>query len=229
MPGDAASLFAELGLSVVSVLILVFLALLFSCYVKIITVLGMLRTGIGLDSLPAAFVTGGLALALSFFVMYPELKDSAAAMDNSLRGRATVSDHDRAAAVNAGIDRWKQFLEQHAHGDEVRRFSAVALRLNKKSQSGGTNTADTNETLAHSWQVLAPAFLVSELKDAFRTGLSIFLPFLLIDILIATLLAAVGLERLNPALVSFPLKLLLFVLLDGWALITTNLVSTYVS
>ncbi|MFN8391705.1 MAG: flagellar type III secretion system pore protein FliP [Bdellovibrionota bacterium] len=225
MSDDVASLFAELGLSVISVLVLVFLALLFSCYVKIVTVLGMVRAGIGLGSLPAAFVTGGLALALSFFVMFPQLRDSANAMDGVLKSKSVVTDRDRAQAVNAGVAKWKQFLEQHVHPDELHRFSGIATKLNQKA---GAEVGE-QESLEHSWQILAPAFLVSELKDAFRTGLSVFLPFLVIDLLAATILVAVGLERLNPSVVSFPLKVLLFVLVDGWALITTNLVATYSS
>ena len=230
MPQDAAALFSEIGLSAISILALVFLALMFSCYVKIITVLGMLRAGLGFGSLPAAFVTGGLALALSFFVMFPQLRDSADAIDTSLRSHNPVTDRDRASALDAGIARWKNFLIKHANKDEVNRFSSIAKKIDEKNKSAAADPAiQAQASEPTSWRVLAPAFLVSELKSAFSTGLSVFLPFLVIDLLIATLLVAVGMERLNPAIVAFPLKVLLFVLVDGWTLITTNLVSTYSS
>ena len=233
MTEDAASIFAELGLSTAGVLVLLLAALLFSSYVKIVTVLGMVRAGLGVGSLPGAFVTGGLAFALSLFVMYPHLRESAAAMDQSLRGKASVTDRDRADAINAGIDGWKKFVQLHAHPAEVERFKGIAIRLNEKLRKSraisppGDGQLGASPDPSGTWQVLAPAFVVSELQEAFRTGLSIFLPFLVVDLLVAVMLAALSLDRLNPLIVSFPFKVLLFVLVDGWTLITANLVSTY--
>ena len=82
--------------------------------------------------------------------------------------------------------------------------------------------------VSNSWQVLAPAFLVSELKKGLSTGLNLLLPLLIIDILVATVIVALGYESLNPHLIALPLKLALFLALDGWMLITTNLISTYI-
>ena len=228
MGEDAASLFAELGLSAVALAFLLFVALLLSSYVKIVTVLGMVRLGFGIGSLPATFVTGGLALALSFFVMYPQLRESGAAMDNVLKSRSPVTDRDRAQAVNAGIAEWKKFVETHSQRTEVERFQGIAKRLDDKFRAsrGEANVAQP-PVEANSWRVLAPAFVISELREAFQTGLSIFLPFLVVDLLVAVALTGVGMDRLNPALISFPFKVLLFVTLDGWGLITSNLVSTY--
>lgn len=226
---DAASFIANMGLSVVSILGLLFLVLVFSAYVKIVTVLSILRVGLGLGSLPAVFVVGGLSLGLSFFVMYPTLIDSSRAMDQVLQGRA-VTDQARAAAFGAGLERWKVFLSKCAHKAEVERFAEIAgkfdaagkIKDGEQKQQAMPGSVDRN-----SWRILAPAFLVSQLKEAFATGLTLFLPLLVIDLFVANVLVAVGLERMSPAVVSFPFKLLLFVMLDGWTLITTNLVSTY--
>ncbi len=218
-----AALFAELGISAIGLGFLLFLAILFSSYVKIVTVLGMVRTGFGIGSLPAAFVTGGLAFSLSLFVMYPRLQSASAAMSNVLQGRAAVTDRDRAEAIDAGIAEWKKFVQQHARPTEVNRFQVIAAKIDKANES----SAETASVSADSWRILAPAFVVSQLQEAFRTGLSIFVPFLVIDLLTAIALAGVGLDRLNPSYVAFPFKILLFVALDGWTLITTQLVATY--
>ena len=106
------------------------------------------------------------------------------------------------------------------------------MRLQGKSSSKIEEVKDEADSgsgngVIDSWQVLAPAFLISELKRAFKTGLTLFLPFLVIELVVANILVAVGLTRLAPEYVALPFKILLFVVLDGWALITTNLVSTY--
>lgn len=209
-----------LGLPLVSVLLLCFLALVFSSYVKIATVLGIVRAGFGFYSFPSALATTGLALALSFLVMYPTLDRAARAMDQVAReGYGEVE--RQARVVDAGVEEWRRFVSTHAHDEEQERFAAVAAKLAQGSE------ATEQHNLAEAWQVLAPAFLVSELKEAFSTGLSIFLPLLVIDLLVANILAALGLVQLSPMLVAFPFKLMLFVLVDGWSLVTTNLVTTY--
>jgi len=223
MGEDFAALVADLGLSALGLGLLLFLALLFSSYVKIVTVLGMVRAGFGIGSLPGAFITGGLAFSLSLFVMYPQLQNASTAMSGVLKNHSPVTDQDRAQAVGAGVAEWKKFVQQHAQPAEVGRFQAIALKLDKSQAPAAEGTAQ----LSDSWRILAPAFVVSQLREAFQTGLSIFLPFLVIDLLVAIGLAAVGLERLNPAYAAFPFKVLLFVALDGWSLITTHLVATY--
>ena len=166
----------------------------------------------------------------SFFVMYPTLIESSRAMDQVLKSRSNVTDEARAAAFNAGIEKWKFFVRAHAGKPEVERFGDLARRFDTAATAKRSITSADTGHLAidlDSWRILAPAFLVSELKSAFATGLTLFLPFLVIDLFVANVLVAVALERINPALVALPFKLMLFVLLDGWSMITTNLVSTY--
>lgn len=201
-------------------------ALIFSCYVKVATVLGIVRIGIGFESLPGAFVTGGLALAVSLLVMYPTIRDSSASLEQSYKDGGNQGDSDvrRGKALEAGFEKWKQFVLRRVNQEEADRFSVLAQKLDG---GVGAPTPEQTKIYRESWRVLAPAFIVSELKDAFSTGLTIFLPFLLIDILVATLLAAVGYVEVNPMVVGLPLKLLLFTLVDGWSVITANLISTY--
>ena len=226
---DLSSLgvFDGLGFSLLGLAILVFFALLFSSYVKIVTTLGILRIGLGFRSLPSAFVTGGLALVLAFFVMYPTVRASLGAMDQSLRVSSGASQSSaRIRALDAALSTWSKFLMRHAHEKEVEKFINTAAELDSK-ESGILASDEQKLKMKSSFRVLAPAFVVSELKEAFATGLTLFLPFLVIDLLVASILIAVGLQQLNPAIVSLPFKLLLFVMLDGWSLITTNLVATY--
>ena len=220
---DTTSIMAQLGLSVFAVGLIIVLALLFSSYVKIVTVLGIVRAGFGVHSFPSAFVTGGLAIALSMLVMAPVIQSSSEAIDVVVqRTGAMLSDKDKAEAINSGLSVWKQFLSRNAHADQKEKFVAVAKTLDEKNQVTGQPID------SESWRILAPAFFVSELKEAFMTGLSIFLPLLVIDLLIANILIALGLTQVNPVLVALPCKLAVFVLADGWTLITTNLIGTYV-
>lgn len=242
---DFNILFSGLGLSLFSVLLLGVLSLVFSAYVKIVTVLGIVRLGIGGFGLPSAFVVTGMSFAVSFFVMYPTLRDSTQQIERVLRESGpNVSDADRALALHAALDEWKKFLIRYTQVGERERFAQLAAELNvryrastlqrvspiipdQEDRSVQSSRAEALAQLKESWRVLCPAFLVSQLKEAFLTGLGIFLPFLVVELLVSHVLLAVGLTQLNPALVSFPFKLLLFVIADGWTLITTNLVSTY--
>lgn len=205
-------LWTNFGLPLVSVVLLALLALLFSSYVKIVTVLGILRAGLGAASLPAVVVTSGLALVLSIFVMFPTLQGVTKAMHAEVRNGSS-----QAQVLAAGLARWKAFLERHADEDTTEEFAKLAAKSDGSAPEAHVST----------WRVLGPAFVVSELKRAFATGLSIFLPFLAIDLIVANLLVAVGLVHFSPLIASLPLKLLLFVVVDGWGLITTNLVETY--
>lgn len=213
-----------LDLSGVGLFLLLLAALATSAYVKIATVLAMLRAGLGAATLPSFLITGALAFGLSFFIMYPVIQRSFNAVDEYIDQRSMLSNRERIEAVEAGAQVWKEFVAQQAHPYEKERFSKLA-----KKQSGQEVVLETAPTnLEESWQVLVPAFLVSELKEAFATGLSILLPLLIIDLLVAHLLAAMGLMNVNAHVVSFPLKILLFVMVDGWSLITNNLLSTYI-
>jgi flagellar biosynthesis protein FliP len=182
-------------------------------------------------------VTMGLAICLTFSVMYPTMNEAFRQMDKVVRSaQGTITDKTRAEALNAGVLQWKSFLVHHAEADEVHKFSELADRLNRRESLPGAeeNSFDDaqpsnipNQLSDISWQVAAPAYFVSELKRAFRIGLSLLMPFILIELLTATVLVAVGLDQLSPTFVSLPFKLLVFVAVDGWTLITTNLVSSY--
>jgi len=224
-------------------LLAIFLFLTLGCYVKIVTVLSVLRVGLGFGSLPSWFVTSSLALMLSLFVMFPTLQTSLQSFDHIVK-EGGGDEQARVRALEGGLEKWKAFLLLHAHQDERDRFAKVAeeldhrnaLKVRGSAENAQEASVDANKkpipissipVSSESWRVLAPAFLVSELKEAFATGLSLFLPFLVVELVVANLLLAVGYSQLAPCYVAFPFKLLLFVLVDGWGLITSNLVLSY--
>ncbi len=216
-------IFSNLGLPLVGAFVLCLLALVFSSYVKISTILSIVKLGFGFDSLPSSFVTASLALVLTYFVMYPQIKESnnvIAATIASAKGAQDL-EQKRVVGYSQAAEKWKSFIQKHAQQEEVNRFTNLALKLENKTQQ------NPDLELAASWRVLAPSFVVSELKEAFKTGLNLFLPLLVVDLLVALILAAVDFNRLNPSLISLPLKILLFITLDGWSIITTNIISTY--
>ncbi len=209
------------GFPPLTVFFVIVLGLVFSSYIRIATVLGIVRMGLGFASLSAAFATAGLALALSFFVMLPTLTEAGNAVDRIVLPRgAALTDSERETALKEATAVWKGFVQKHTDQEIRDKFAKVALARAPKTQPSG-------DSVENSWQVLAPAFVTSELKSAFATGLSLFLPFLVIDLLVSAGVTAAGLENLNSATIAFPLKILLFVLVDGWTLITTNLVASY--
>ena len=226
---DILSVWMGFGFSSLAFLVIVLLALVLSSYVKIATVLAILRAGLGFNSLPSVLVTGGLAVSLAFFSMYPTLRSAARAMEGVHAGGA-ASETDRVRGFQAAAEEWKHFVLKHAHPEERARFAEVALRINKPgaaSTAPAAGAADEKERLSSSWQVLAPSFVVSQLKEAFKVGLTVILPLFVIDLLVAHILVALGLTQLSPTLIALPFKLVLFVAVGGWSLITSNLVATY--
>lgn len=216
-------IFSNLGLPLVGAFVLCLLALVFSSYVKISTILSIVKLGFGFDSLPSSFVTASLALVLTYFVMYPQIRESNKVITETVATAKGAQDLEqkRIAGYAQAAEKWKSFIEKQSHQEEVNRFTNLALKMENK-----TSVAPTTE-LPASWRVLAPAFVVSELKEAFKTGLNLFLPLLIVDLLVALILAAIDFNRLNPSLIALPLKILLFITLDGWSIITTNIISTY--
>jgi flagellar biosynthesis protein FliP len=220
------------GLSIVALPLLLFLALIFSSYLKIATILSIVRFGLGINTLPAIFVTGALSLALSLFVMYPTLEKATGAMDGVFI-EGGVTEQNREKAINAAAEVWKSFLKARSSAEELSKFVVLAKQIDARQQpslpalpeSSATNSsAVESESLSNSWRIIAPAYIVSELRTAFAVGLNLLLPFLVVDLLVINFLGAMAFERVAPEVISVPLKILLFVVLDGWALISKSLV-----
>jgi flagellar biosynthetic protein FliP len=185
--------------------------LLCTSFTKIIVVLSLVRNALGMQQSPPNQVLTGIALFLTLFVMGPVFSDiNDVAVQPYLNGQMTVSQ-----AYDAGVVPLKGFLLENTRQDELK------LMINL---SGEDAPKDKNEV---SMTTLIPAFVLSELKSAFIIGLVVFIPFLVLDMLVSAALMAMGMMMVPPAIVSLPFKLLLFVVVDGWALITTALVHSY--
>jgi flagellar biosynthetic protein FliP len=185
--------------------------LMCTSFTKIIVVLGLTRNALGLTNVPPNQVLTGLALFLSLFVMGPVL--SAVNTDGIqpyVHGTMTQSQ-----AFEAGIQPLRTFMFEHTRKEEL------ALMTKAANRPLPTNKDDVPLT------TLIPAFVLSELKSAFIIGFVIFIPFLVIDLVISSSLMSMGMMMLPPVVISLPFKLLLFVLVDGWGLIITALVSSY--
>ncbi|MBB3083166.1 flagellar type III secretion system pore protein FliP [Geodermatophilus sabuli] len=185
--------------------------LLVTSFTKIVVVLSLTRNALGMQQAPPNQVLTGLALFLTLFVMGPVLGDvNEVAVQPYLDGQMTVTQ-----AYDVGVVPLKEFLLENTREDELKLMVGL---------SGEEAPADRE---AVSMTTLVPAFVLSELKSAFIIGLVVFIPFLVLDMLVSAALMSMGMMMVPPVIVSLPFKLLLFVVVDGWALITTALVGSY--
>jgi len=187
------------------------LILLTTSFTKILVVLSLTRNALGLQGVPPNQVLAGIALFLSLFVMAPVLSGvNELGVQPYLDGSLTFTQ-----AVESGQQPLREFMLAHTREEDV------ALLTRAAEQPNPQTPADVPFT------VLAPAFLLSELRAAFIMGFVIFVPFLVIDLVVSAALMAMGMMMLPPIMVSLPFKLLLFVLVDGWGLVVTALVGSY--
>lgn len=188
-------------------------AILLTCtsFTKILIVLGLTRNALGLQQTPPNQVLAGLAFFLSLFIMGPVLGEmNDVGVQPYLKGDKTSSQ-----AFDDGVQPLKAFMLDHTDDDELELLTNVAHRDLPKDR------ADV------SLATLVPAFVLSELKQAFIIGFIIFIPFLVIDIVVSGALMALGMMMMPPVMVSLPFKLLLFVLVDGWGLVIKSIVASY--
>lgn len=182
-----------------------------TAFTRIIIVLSILRQALGTQQTPPNQVLVALALFLTFFVMQPTMTQFYdEALSPYLDGQMPADQ-----AVETGTRIIKAFLIENTRQNDLMMFQQLA----------GDDPYATQDEVPLS--VLLPAFMTSELKTAFQIGFLIFLPFLVIDMVVASILMALGMMMLSPMLVALPIKLLLFVLVDGWALTVGSLAATY--
>lgn len=187
------------------------LLLMMTSFTKIFVVLALTRNALGTATVPPNMVLAGLALFLSLFVMWPvfgEIND--AAVQPYLDGTTTFSQ-----ALDAGAVPLREFMLAHTREEDL------ALMTRAADLENPAAPVDVPLT------TLVPAFVISELRAAFIIGFVVFVPFLVIDLVVAAALMSMGMMMLPPTMISLPFKLLLFVLVDGWGLITTSLIGSY--
>ena len=185
--------------------------LMMTGFTRIIIVLSLLRQALGTQSAPPNQVMIGLALFLTFFVMSPVIdKIYTDAYQPLAENRITMQE-----AMDKGAEPLKAFMMKQTRESDLALFVKMA-QIEK---------IETPEQVP--LRVLVPAFMTSELKTAFQIGFAIFIPFLIIDMVVASVLMAMGMMMVSPAIVSLPFKLMLFVLVDGWQLLLGSLVQSF--
>ncbi len=188
------------------------LAIMVTCFPFLVTVLSILRQAVGLQQSPPNMLIVSLALFLTYFIMEPVFSS---AWTNGIQP-LTENVISVETAFSRTLEPFRVFMAGRLDPDT---FSAMAeLRL---------ETIDERPTAEAPLSVLVPSFLLSEIAKAFQIGFLIFLPFLIIDLVVAAVLMSMGMMMVPPAIVSLPFKLAFFVLADGWNLIASSLVRSY--
>jgi type III secretion protein R len=189
-------------------------------FTKIVVVLSLLRNALGLQQVPPNVVINGLAIILSIYIMYPVLLDSYSTIEQHTGGgtQKALDARQLIDLITTGKEPLRSFLVKHSSDGERAFFLHTARQLLPK---------DPAQVGADDYIVVVPAFTVTELTTAFQIGFLIFLPFLVIDLIVANILLALGMMMLSPTTVSLPFKLMLFVFLDGWAKLVHGLILTY--
>jgi type III secretion protein R len=197
-----------------------FAAVMMTSFTKIVIVLSLLRSALGLQQTPPNVVLNGLAIILSFYVMHPVILQVSESVAKTGGVQVEKIDANRMAQlVDLGKEPIRNFLIKHTTPRERQFFLRTARTSLAEKQRDKVQEMD--------FIVVVPAFTVHELTAAFQIGFLIFLPFLIIDMVISNILMAMGMMMLSPTTISLPFKLLLFVLLDGWSKLIHGLVLTY--
>jgi type III secretion protein R len=201
-----------------------FALMMLTSFLKISVVLSILRNAIGTQQVPPSTVITGLAFILSMFIMAPvarQMYQAAGTIPNTRDVFSEASVKSLFSAAEAGKEPLRKFLARHSHEPDRVLFMELSTRLERSN--GNQNPQIGKED----FQILIPSFATSQLKEAFQVGFLVFVPFLIIDMVVANILLSMGMSMLSPVVISLPFKLLLFVLVDGWYLVVRGLVLSY--
>lgn len=189
------------------------LPLVFCCmtsFLRFVIVFSMLKTALGTQQVPPSTVIIGLAVILTFFTMGPTFEKM-----YEMGSVPYKQNQNIILAVDEGSKPLKEFMLKQTRESDL----AFFVELSKKRPPASPDEITI-------WEV-APAYIISELKTAFEIGFIIFVPFIVLDLVVANILLALGMFMLSPTIISLPFKLLIFIAVDGWALIVQGLVSSY--
>lgn len=190
-----------------------------TCYIKFSIVFVMVRNALGLQQVPSNMTLNGIALILALFVMAPVARDAHTAFQErqvDMTSVDSVTDF-----IENGMDGYKSYLQKYTDPDLARFFERV------QNQQDIDNHIEDDAT-SPSMLSLLPAYALSEIKNAFKIGFYLYLPFVVVDLLISSILLALGMMMMSPVTISVPIKLILFVVLDGWTLLSKGLILQYI-
>ncbi|WP_396021646.1 flagellar type III secretion system pore protein FliP [Campylobacter canadensis] len=212
-PNSASQLVTTLNVVIVLTILALAPSIIFVCtsFLRLVIVFSFLRQAMGTQAMPPNTILISLALVLTFFIMQPASKQ---AYDNAIKPYIDekISYEE---AFNLGVKPFKEFMLRNT------RQKDLALFYRLKNLENPTSVEEVELT------TLVPAFMISELKTAFEIGFLLYLPFLVIDMVVSSVLMAMGMMMLPPVMISLPFKILIFVLVDGWNLLIGNLVKSF--
>jgi len=209
-----------------------------TCFLKIVVVLMLTRNALGVQQIPPTMVLQAIALAMTIFVMSPTITKIYQNVQGEVSQKSLLDQNAPAGTqgvlpsipsdpkstilpkIATYIEPMREFMLRFANPDQRSYFLASAKRIWPKEIAQNASDKD--------YMILIPAFVVTELQKGFEIGFLIFLPFVVIDLVISNILMALGMQQVSPNTVSLPLKIFLFVMVDGWAKLLHSLVESYV-
>jgi type III secretion protein R len=201
-----------------------FALIMLTSFVKISVVLAILRNALGTQQVPPNQVVTGISLVLTIFIMAPvveKMYSEAGQIGDTEAIFSEASVRTVLEAAKRGREPLREFLKQHAHERDRKMYYDLARKIAQR------NGNDPETIAVEDFRIVIPSFVTSQLTEAFTVGFLLFLPFLIIDMVVSNILQAMGMFMLSPLAISMPFKLLLFVLVDGWVLLTRQLVLDY--
>ena len=189
-----------------------------TCYIKFSIVFVMVRNALGLQQIPSNMTINGIALLLAVYVMSPIIESGYENYQSHQKQQGAIS--NLPSFISTGIDGYREYLQHYSDPELLEFFSN--LQSARGGITGGEFTSDKISIIT-----LLPAYALSEIKSAFKIGFYIYLPFVVIDLLISCILLALGMMMMSPVTISVPIKLVLFVVMDGWTILTQGLVLQY--
>lgn len=186
-------------------------------FLKIAVVLMLVRNALGVQQVPPSMAVYGLALVLTLYVMGPAVSNAAETIFPQQAVPATID--QTLQRLGKAAEPFREFMHKHSDPKQRRFFLSSVERMWTPEMARSVTERD--------FLVLLPAFMISELTDAFKIGFLLYLPFVVIDIVVSSILLALGMMMVSPMTISLPLKLLLFVMVDGWSRLLQGLVMSY--
>jgi len=215
-----------------------FLLTMVTSFAKLVIVGGIIRQALGTPQLPPTTVITGLALILTIHIMWPVGRQIQANFESATAAAVAASQDEEGEAeagsggalvlgraIQSARGPMREFLEQNTARSNIELFVGLQATLDRDDPEV---TPLDPDTLIYELTVLTPAFVLTELTEAFKIGFLIFVPFLIIDLFVSNVLISLGMMMVQPQTISLPLKLMLFVLVDGWRVIIKGLVLGYV-
>lgn len=214
------------AIAIVAMALSPFLMILLTPFMKIVVVLSLLRTALGVQNSPPNAVINGIAVMLSLFVMYPVVShmydDAKPIIAETQAPESLLSPGTPQyilAVLNASKEPFREYLQKNSLVTHQRLYYGMIYRKVPENERSNLSPSD--------FIVLIPSFITGQLKSAFEIGVLIYIPFFVIDMVVSNILLAMGMMMLSPVTISMPLKLFLLVMLDGWSILIEGLVNTF--